>query len=95
MSESRLHIVFSSGHADAIPGAPQDRRFWPVLLTAPDEARPLAEWHEDHGAVTWWTFPVNEPAWIGQPGDSDWPGYHTHWSPHPAIPVTPATKETP
>lgn len=49
-------------------------------------ARPLSEWHEDHGAVTWWKFPVDEPAWIGQPGDSDWPGYHTHWTPHPALP---------
>lgn len=48
--------------------------------------RQLSEWHEDDGAVTWWSFPLNEPAWIGQPTDSDWPGYHTHWTPHPAAP---------
>jgi hypothetical protein len=44
-------------------------------------AKPLSEWHEDIGNVLWWSFPVNEPPWCGQPGDSDWPGYHTHWTP--------------
>lgn len=50
---------------------------------------PLAEYHEDMGPVIWWRFPVEEPAWIGAPGDSDWPGYHTHFTPHPAIPEAP------
>lgn len=58
-----------------------------AALRAAPEARPLDEWHEDMGAVTWWRFPVEEAAWIGTPLDSDWPGYHTHWTPHPAIPV--------
>ena len=48
---------------------------------APVVARPLAEWHEDMGAVLWWLLPVDEPPYCGQPGDSDWPGYHTHWTP--------------
>ena len=51
-------------------------------------ARPLSEWHEDDGPVVWWLFPVHEPAWIGTPLDTDWPGYHTHWTPHPAAPAT-------
>ncbi len=51
--------------------------------------RPLDEWDEDHGPVTWWAFPVCEPSWIGKPDDSDWPGYHTHWTPHPPIPQEP------
>jgi len=51
-----------------------------VLYRVP---KTLAEYHEDQGAVVWWKFPVNEPAWIGTPSDSDWPGYHTHWTPHP------------
>ena len=51
-------------------------------------ARPLSEWHEDDGPVVWWRFPVHEPAWIGTPLDTDWPGYHTHWTPHPAAPAT-------
>jgi|GEM_PF-5907067 len=51
------------------------------------EARPLDEWHEDMGDVVWWKFPIEEPAMIGNPLDSAWPGYHTHWTPHPAIPV--------
>lgn len=50
-------------------------------------ARPLSEWHEDDGPVVWWKFPVDEPAWIGTPNCDDWPGYHTHWTPHPAIPT--------
>lgn len=54
---------------------------------APPAARPLSEWHEDDGDVVWWRFDVEEPAWIGTPNDFDWPGYHTHWTPHPAIPV--------
>lgn len=53
-------------------------------------ARPRSEWHEDDGPVTWWSIPVQEPAWIGQPTDSDWPGYHTHWTPHPKVPSAPS-----
>ena len=48
--------------------------------------RPLADWHEDDGAVVWWKIPVDEPAWIGTPLDDGWPGYHTHWTPHPKPP---------
>lgn len=51
------------------------------------KARPKKEWHEDYGHVVWWKFPVEEPSWIGTPNDDDWPGYHTHWTPHPDIPV--------
>lgn len=57
-------------------------------------ARPLDDWHEDMGCVVWWKFPIDEPAWIGQPGDSDWPGYHTHFTPHPEVPTPPSTTET-
>ena len=53
-------------------------------------ARPLAEWHEEDGPVTWWAWCghewAGEPAWCGTPLDSDWPGYHTHWTPHPTMP---------
>jgi hypothetical protein len=50
-------------------------------------AEPKDTWHEDDGPVTWWKFPVEEPSWIGTPKDDDWPGYHTHWTPHPEIPA--------
>jgi hypothetical protein len=53
------------------------------------QARPLADWHEDTGPVLWWTFPVQEPPWSGQPTDDDWPHYHTHWTPL-VIPEAPA-----
>lgn len=52
-----------------------------------DQLRTLDEWHEDLGDVVWWKFPVNEPAHIGSPISSDWPGYHTHWTPHPQVPA--------
>ncbi len=45
--------------------------------------RPAAEWHEDKGPSLWWILPIAEPPYCGTPGDSDWPGYHTHWSPLP------------
>lgn len=41
----------------------------------------LEEWHEDHGAVLWWNLPIVEPPYVGTPLDSDWPDYHTHWTP--------------
>lgn len=55
-------------------------------------AKPLAEWHEDHGAALWWRFPVEEAPWCGTPLCDDWPHYHTHWTPLvvPAAAVTEA-----
>jgi hypothetical protein len=54
------------------------------------QARPLDDWHEDYGSCVWWTWEngkwLGEPAWIGGPLDSDWPGYHTHFTPHPTFP---------
>lgn len=43
-------------------------------------ARPFDEWHEDQGEVLWWTFPIEEPPYCGSPLNTDWPGYHTHWT---------------
>ncbi|WP_116116770.1 hypothetical protein [Paraburkholderia sp. BL6669N2] len=55
------------------------------------EPRPLDEYHEDYGNVVWWCWEdgewLGEPAWIGTPNDSDWPDYHTHWTPHPKFPA--------
>lgn len=60
-------------------------------------ARPLAEWHEGDGPAMWWAWCgsdwAGEPAWCGTPNDSDWPGYHTHWTPHPAWPMQPSKGE--
>jgi hypothetical protein len=50
--------------------------------------RPLDEWHDDYGSVLWWKLPVNEPPYVGTPGDSDWPGYHTHWTKCPELKET-------
>lgn len=54
--------------------------------------RPLSEWHEDEGPVLWWSFPIEEAPYAGSPLDTDWPGYHTHWTPIP-IPVPPLTAD--
>lgn len=52
-------------------------------------ARPEDEYHEDMGAVLWWRFPIDEPPYCGSPLDSEWPGYHTHFTPMGPMP-TPA-----
>ena len=43
-------------------------------------AQPIDDWSEEDGPVLWWRFPVSEPPYVGTPLDSDWPGYHTHWT---------------
>ncbi|MBQ1763639.1 MAG: hypothetical protein IIZ92_12135 [Aquincola sp.] len=50
-------------------------------------ARPLEEWDESMGDCLWWKFPVEEACYVGHPNCDDWPGYHTHFTPHPAMPV--------
>lgn len=57
-----------------------------------DIAWPLERWHEDMGPALWWKFPIDEPPYVGTPIDSDWPGYHTHWSPIP-IPTAHTSNE--
>lgn len=54
-----------------------------ALIAGVRETKPraLKEWSEDHGNALWWHFPVDEPPYVGTPLDTDWPGYHTHWTP--------------
>jgi len=54
-------------------------------------ATPGEEYHDDLGPVLWWRFPVEEPPYSGTPNDSDWPGYHTHFTPLPQVPCCPTT----
>lgn len=46
---------------------------------------PADAWYEEIGPVLWWCFPVEEAPWCGTPLGSDWPGYHTHWTPLPGV----------
>jgi len=47
-----------------------------------DSALLLRDWHEDDGPVLWWMYPRrDEPPYAGTPLDTDWPDYHTHWTP--------------
>jgi hypothetical protein len=50
-------------------------------------ARPLEEWHEEDGDVLWWRFPAYEAPYVGSPLASDWPDYHTHWTPLGPLPA--------
>lgn len=45
------------------------------------------QWSESDGPVLWWRLPVDEPPFLGSPLDSDWPGYHTHWTRIPNNPL--------
>lgn len=47
------------------------------------QVRGLEQWDESEGNVLWWRFPSDEPPYVGTPLDSNWPGYHTHWTPIP------------
>lgn len=38
-------------------------------LDAIFKARPISEYHEDMGPVLWWTFPIEEPPYVGSPND--------------------------
>lgn len=57
-------------------------------------ARPAEEWHEDYGDALWWSFPVEEPPYIGSPisyhadGSPTVPDCCTHWTPI-IVPTTP------
>jgi hypothetical protein len=35
--------------------------------------QPLSSWHEEIGNVLWWSYPICEPPFSGEPYDSDWP----------------------
>jgi hypothetical protein len=83
--EMAEHDAFRAAHPGpsfAPPGSVQ---------AAGEDALPLAEYHEDHGCAVWWTWQdgewLGEPAYIGSPNCDDWPGYHTHWTPHPGFPA--------
>ncbi|TXN24009.1 hypothetical protein [Methylobacterium sp. WL9] len=80
--EAKAERDAATAQADRTAGELAAAEAEKVRRTTP---RPIAEYHEDFGFVTWWIFPVCEPAWIGSPNDSDWPGYHTHFTPHPDV----------
>jgi hypothetical protein len=57
---------------------------------------PLAKWSEDDGAVLWWAFHYGMPyeaPYVGTPLDTDWPGYHTHWTRLPDVLLSPRGTE--
>ena len=52
-----------------------------LALYAHRRLRTLENYHDDDGCVLWWKLPIDEPPYVGTPLDTDWPGYHTHWTP--------------
>ena len=96
--EIRTHVNWLVGYVDLMNESNwRDMRLYcerqltqlKTAISALEVTFPLDEWHEDVGPVLWWSFPIEEPPYAGSPLDSDWPGYHTHWSPIP-IPEPPA-----
>lgn len=69
--------------ADTLERHPDD-----VKLRETRNMQPLDEWHEDKGNVLWWRLPIEEPPYCGTPNDSNWPGYHTYWTPL-VMPIAP------
>jgi hypothetical protein len=65
----------------------------PAIEPVVEVATPGEDYHEDLGPVLWWRFPVDEPPWCGSPNDSDWPGYHTHFTQLPAVPTLPVPQQ--
>lgn len=87
-----LAPFWNAARADKAAPQPAVAAGWPLI------ARALDEWQEDDGPVMWWAWNghasgwAGEPAWCGTPLSSDWPGYHTHWTPHPTLPLAPSTE---
>ena len=46
-----------------------------------EHALPKAYWQPTDGNVLWWSFPVQELPYIGEPGDDAFPDHCTHWTP--------------
>jgi hypothetical protein len=70
----------------------RDKQLWFEFVEPGDtgeEARAERHWHEDMGDVLWWRFPIDEAPYVGSPIASDWPGYHTHFTPLPPMPHKP------
>lgn len=42
--------------------------------------KPIEEWHEDDGDCLWWFFPIVEAPYCGNPLDSNFPDYVTHFT---------------
>lgn len=59
----------------------------------PCEARPHHEWSEKDGSVLRRRFPVEEPPYVDDPREDDFPGeYVTHWT-GIIVPAAPFTSE--
>lgn len=88
----RAHRAVMARHPEATdegcPLAAADASAVADAYLAEHTPRPLEEWHEDCGDVLWWLFPVREPPYCGTPLCTNWPGYHTHWTPTPMPCVT-------
>lgn len=56
--------------------------------------RPRDEWKESDGTVLWWRLPVEEPPYVGDLREDDFPDDVTHWTPIPNV-KEPDVKEKP
>lgn len=42
--------------------------------------KPLEEWQYEDADCLWWSFPIDEPPYVGTPLDADFPDYVTHFT---------------
>lgn len=79
------HGVITDAHAlyERMYAAEKERVHLAAELADLRRLHALEDWHHDSGPVLWWAFhkgtPYEEP-YVGTPDDSEWPGYHTHWT---------------
>jgi hypothetical protein len=76
-TDQELYDVAEQFNGDPIPAMRRALELWGRPAVEPV---PVSEWHEDIGDALWWRFPIEEPPYVGSPLDTDWPGYHTHFS---------------
>lgn len=80
IAKKSRHIGFEND-LNIIANTPTYIRYLLDKLEKAKKPRTIDEWHEDYGPVLWWSFPIEEPPYCGTPLDTDWPEYHTHWTP--------------
>lgn len=71
-------------HASTTPATVRRRRDGEAAMRKLDRlefALPKAYWQQADGNVLWWSFPVQELPYIGQPHDDAFPDHCTHWTP--------------
>ena len=79
-------------HSDAAARLASQLKQWLVKRGHKNPVvRAVSQYGDGKGGV-WWLWNghgwAGDSPWCGTPLDSDWPGYHTHWTPAPPAPTS-------